>query len=259
MESRDLGFAQQKLAARRIMVNGLDLYLRYGGEEDTGRLPLILIHGLSVSGRYMTPTARRLAAHFPVYVPDLPGFGRSQKPDHVFNITELAHFVADLIEALELEQVALLGNSFGCEIITTLAVHRPQRLARAILVAPTADPRGRHVIYMLAKGMRTLVREPFSLWPILVRDYLAAGPRRTVRTFFYILQDPIEDRLPHVRVPTLVVSGAHDPIVPRRWAEEATRLLPQGRLVIVEEGAHAVNYDAPDRLAHLVCDFLSAP
>lgn len=247
---------EQSLAAQRITVNGLDLYLRYGGEERSGRLPLILIHGLSVSGHYMTPTARRLAAHFPVYVPDLPGFGLSEKPDHVFSIDEMADFVADLIEALGLEQVALLGNSFGCEIIATLAVRRPQRLARTILVAPTADPRGRRTHYMLAKGVRTLFCEPRSLWPILARDYLRAGPWRTFRTFFYILQDPIEERLPHVRVPTLVVCGAHDPIVPRRWAEEATRLLPYGRLSVIEEGAHAVNYDAPDQLATLVCDFL---
>lgn len=252
-----MSFGENGLGSRRITVNGLNIYLRCGGEEIAGGLPLILIHGLSVSGSYMTPTARRLAHHFPVYVPDLPGFGLSEKPDHVFNIDEMADFVGDLIETLGFEQVALLGNSFGCEIIATLAVRRPQRLAHAVLVAPTADPRGRHAAYMLAKGVLTLFREPRSLWPILARDYLRAGPWRTFRTFFYILQDPIEERLPHVRVPTLVVCGAQDPIVPRRWAEEATRLLPQGRLVVVEEGAHAVNYDAPERLAHLVCDFLA--
>jgi pimeloyl-ACP methyl ester carboxylesterase len=239
------------------VVNGLDLHLRYGGQEQGGRLPLILLHGLSVSGRYMVPTARRLAPHFPVYVPDLPGFGHSAKPDHVLSIGELADTVADLVEALDLGQVALLGNSFGCEIIATLAVRRPRRLARTILVAPTADPQGRRVLYMLARGVRTLFREPASLLPIVARDYLRAGPWRTVRTFFYILQDPIEERLPFVHVPTLVVTGARDPIVPRRWAEQATSLLPQGRLAVIEEGAHAVNYDAPEQLAALVCDFLA--
>jgi pimeloyl-ACP methyl ester carboxylesterase len=250
---------QEPLAARFLTVNGLQLYLRSGGEDLVGRTPLLLIHGLSVSGRYMVPTARRLAVHFPVFVPDLPGFGRSAKPDRVFSIDEMADFVADLVEALGFERVALLGNSFGCEIIATLAVRRPERLARAILVAPTADPQGRRALYMLARGAQTLFREPRSLWPILVRDYLRAGPRRTFRTFFYILQDPIEERLPRIRVPTLVVSGAHDPIVPRRWAAEATRLLPHGRLAVIEEGAHAVNYDAPDQLASLVCDFLLSP
>ena len=253
---RDLQADRKQLVVQRITVKGLDVHVRYGGAENSERLPLVLIHGLSVSGRYMTPTAQRLATCFPVYVPDLPGFGLSEKPEHVLSIDELADFVADLLEELGLERAALLGNSFGCEIITTLAVRRPERLARAVLVAPTADPRGRSAPYMLVQAARTLFREPLSLWPILLRDYLRAGPWRTIRTFFYILQDPIEVRLPSVGVPTLVVSGAHDPIVPRRWAEEATRLLPCGRLVVVEEGAHAVNYDAPDQLATLVREFL---
>jgi 2-hydroxy-6-oxonona-2,4-dienedioate hydrolase len=55
---------------------------------------VVLVHGSGLSGRYMIPTAERLAADYPVYVPDLPGFGDSDKPSRVFDVSELADWLA---------------------------------------------------------------------------------------------------------------------------------------------------------------------
>ena len=78
-----------------------------------------------------------------------------------------------------------------------------------------------------------------------MRDYWQCGLRRLIGTFRYALQDRIEEKLPYVRVPTLVVRGGKDPIVPQRWCEEAVRLLPQGRLVVIPGAGHTVNYNSP--------------
>jgi 2-hydroxy-6-oxonona-2,4-dienedioate hydrolase len=78
-----------------------------------------------------------------------------------------------------------------------------------------------------------------------------------VKTFRYALEDHIEDKLPRVRVPALVVRGSRDPIVPQRWAEEATYLLPEGRLVVISGMPHTLVYYAPRELAHVVLPFLS--
>ncbi len=59
-------------------------------------------------------------------------------------------------------------------------------------------------------------------------------------------------------VPTIVMRGSRDPIVPQEWAEEATRLLPRGRLVIVRGAAHTINYGAPEALLRVVRPFLEA-
>ena len=81
--------------SRRVQVRGWDLHLR---ERDTGEAatPCILLHGLACSHRYLMPTARRLGAR-PVYVPDLPGFGLSDKPSVVLDVGEHAEVVAALI------------------------------------------------------------------------------------------------------------------------------------------------------------------
>jgi pimeloyl-ACP methyl ester carboxylesterase len=88
------------------------------------------------------------------------------------------------------------------------------------------------------------------------QDYRDAGVRRVLATFRLALADPIEDKLPRLQAPTLVVRGARDPIVPQRWAEEAARRLPRGRLVVVPGAAHTMCFTSPDELARVVRPFL---
>ncbi len=94
--------------------------------------------------------------------------------------------------------------------------------------------------------------------PLIAADYWDAGLARVFRTFRDALDDPIERKLPEVAVPALVVRGEKDPIVPQRWAEEAARLLPKGRLVVVE-GAHTLNFAAPDPFVSAILPFLLDP
>src|SRR5439155_20987609 len=98
--------------------------------------------------------------------------------------------------------------------------------------------------------------EPPSLFFIVLRDYLDAGFRRFVDTFHYALQDRIEEQLPHVHVPTLIVRGGRDIVVPQHWVEAATQLLPQGWLVVIPVAAHDVNYSAAQELVRVILPFL---
>jgi pimeloyl-ACP methyl ester carboxylesterase len=93
---------------------------------------------------------------------------------------------------------------------------------------------------------------------VIALDYLVFGPRRLLATSRHALADPLEEKLPHVRAPTLVVRGARDKIVSQRWAEEVAAGLPRGRLTVVPGKAHAVNYNAPAELARLVREFVPA-
>ncbi len=90
----------------------------------------------------------------------------------------------------------------------------------------------------------------------MLLDYLSAGLRRSFATFRHALEDRMEEKLPHLEVPTLVVRGERDPIVPQRWAERAAHLLPEGRLVVVPGAAHTMNYAAPSDLARVVHSFI---
>ena len=243
--------------SRWTRVGGWDLHARVSVDPvPAGRLPVVLLHGLVVSSRYMVPTAEQLASHHSAYALDLPGFGKSAKPRHVLTIAELADTVVAWMAASGLERAALVGDSFGCQVAVEVAVRHAGLAARLVLIGPTADPAARSAPRQAARWLLNATREPLALGPILARDYLDAGFRRFYQTLRYLLQDRIEDKLPYVHAPTLVVRGARDQIVPQSWAEQAARLLPRGRLVVVPEAAHTVNYNAAEELVRLMRPFL---
>lgn len=215
-------------------------------------LPVVLVHGLGVSSRYLVPAAEHLAPYYRTYAPDLPGFGKSDKPRRVLTIGELAEALAAWMDEAGLERVVLLGNSLGCQIIAEIGLRYAERIACAVFVGPTADPQGRTPFTHVVRLLRDVPREPPILIPLQAYDYAIAGIRRAARTFGFMLRHRMEEVLPQLEVPTLVVRGARDPIVPQRWAEEATRLLPRGRLVVIPGQAHCAPYGAPMELTKLV-------
>ncbi len=133
----------------------------------------------------------------------------------------------------------------------------PERITHAVLVAPTMDPKARSIHQAALRLVLDTPYEPLSFLPVLVREYLAAGLRRTIRTLQYAFADRMEERLPHIQIPTLIVRGARDPIVRQEWTEQVHQLLPDSQLVIVRGAAHAVNFNSPDRLVRIVRSFLS--
>lgn len=225
--------------------------------DSTGLLPpVVLIHGLGVSSRYMLPTAVRLAPYRIVYAPDLPGFGKSSKPPRALNITELADALAGWMAKLGIARSAFIANSIGCQVVVELGLGRPEMVERLVLVSPTVDKDARAVFPALARLLLAIPHERPSLAFIALWDYLLAGVGRTGMTFGYAIQDKIEERLAGIAQPTLVVRGGLDPVVPQRWAEEVTRRLPSGRLIVIEHAGHAVNHNSPEQLARVVLDFL---
>jgi pimeloyl-ACP methyl ester carboxylesterase len=237
-------------------VDGRAMFARVSTGGGAGAPPMVLVHGLGVSGRYLLPTARGLADEYPVFVPDLPGWGRSEKPPAALTVPQAADALAAWMRQMGLGRACLVGNSLGCQFIIDLAVRHPELVGWAVLVGPTMDPAARTVIAQGLRGSRDLLREPLSYWPLLARDYLVAGPLRTLKTLRHALADPVVEKLPRVTAPTLVVRGGRDPIAPQAWAEQMVSQLPHGRLLVIPRAAHVANYTAPDELAAAVRAFV---
>jgi pimeloyl-ACP methyl ester carboxylesterase len=155
-----------------------------------------LVHGLAVSHRYLMPLAARLAGHHPVHVVDLPGFGLSGEPGRVLDVAEHADHLADWLAAAELPPVAVLGNSFGCQVAVDLAVRYPDRVCGLVLVGPTMDLSARTASRQNpALAARHRPRDPLQL-PILARDVRDAGPQRIAGTLAHALRDPSRTSCP---------------------------------------------------------------
>ncbi|MEU6669093.1 alpha/beta hydrolase [Streptomyces sp. NPDC046727] len=221
------------------------------------RPPVVCVHGAGVSSREFLPFVEALGRHHDAWTVDLPGFGASAGPRHPLGLRALADALDEWLTAVELDHVVLLGGSFGCQVAVDAAVRHPERIAGLVLVGPTVDPAARGFVRQLLRWMRNAPQERVSMAALNLADYRDAGGRRVVGAFAESLRDRIEDKLPHVVMPTLVVRGAQDRMVPQEWAEEATRLLPAGRLAVVENSGHMVPYRQAQALAGLVTDFLA--
>jgi 2-hydroxy-6-oxonona-2,4-dienedioate hydrolase len=239
-------------------VNGLRMYARVSkAAAPAARPAVVLVHGLGVSGTYMLPTARRLAVDHDVYVPDLPGYGRSERPPHTPDVPQLADALAAWVRAAGPPRATYLGNSLGCQTVIDFALRHPDLIDRAVLVGPTGDPQALTLFQYIGRGLLDLVGEPFSLYRILVRDYWALGPVRTLLTLRSALEDRPEAKLPQVQVPTLIVRGARDPIATQDWVERMRRGMPRAEVVVLPHAPHAANYATPEALADAVRRFLS--
>ncbi|MFP4124145.1 MAG: alpha/beta fold hydrolase, partial [Coleofasciculus sp.] len=98
--------------------------------------------------------------------------------------------------------------------------------------------------------------EKASQLPIQVQDYAAAGLPRVIRTIQMAFNDRIEAKLPYMHIPTLVVRGENDPVVPQNWTQEVVEMLPNGKLKIIPGGGHTLNYSKPVELSRVSDEFI---
>jgi pimeloyl-ACP methyl ester carboxylesterase len=242
---------------------GISMHARTwrGSMEGHGKAPIVLVHGLGLSSRYMVPLGRRLALGYDVLAPDLPGFGSSPPPAGASwpagpDVREQADHLLAWMDACGIQRAVLFGNSVGVQVVVDVAVRFPERVERLILTGPTPDPRYRTPARQYPLVVMNMPFELPSLNPIMQADYASAGIPRMIQQLRRTVGDPIETRLPDVQAPALVVRGEHDMTLSQEWAEEFTRLLPNGRLVVVEGAAHNVHYSAAQITARLVHSFL---
>ena len=240
------------LKSRWDEVDGVQVHAQSGGQGP----PVVLVHGYGVSGRYMLPLARILASSCSAFAPDLPGHGRSEPSATPLGIGGLADALGGWLDAVGLEQPAFVANSMGCQIVTELAVRRPEQVGPMMLVGPTIDPSRRSARHQIFGAMRDSAREPALLVALAGREW--AGNLGQLRTLARsVLADRIEERLPAIEQPTIVVHGEKDCLISREWAEQATALLPRGRLVIVPGEPHAIPYTHPRLLAGIVQELIA--
>jgi pimeloyl-ACP methyl ester carboxylesterase len=188
---------------------------------------------------------------------DLPGWDGSDRPEAVLDIPGLAGELAAWLDTEELERPRIVANSLGCQVAIELAAREPERFERIVLIGPTVDPRYRTPIHHAPRFFVDAMREPPTLLPIIVRDYLRFGLRRFVATAGAALRDRPEAKLPSISAPTLVIKGERDAFVSTDWVEEIVALLPRGELAVVPRAPHATHYAAPRSVAALIEGFNS--
>ncbi|MDI6099514.1 alpha/beta fold hydrolase [Actinoplanes sp. NEAU-A12] len=244
---------ESAFAGRWTTVGGVRTHDRH--DCRAGGLPVVLVHGLAVSHRYLMPTARALAGRHPVLVPDLPGFGHSDKPRRAYDVSRHAAHLAAWLDALGLSRVCVAGHSFGAEVVARLAVLRPDLVAAIVLASPTCDPAARSRRALVGRWFADLFVEAPWQAAVLARDVADAKPWRVLATVGHSVRNAIEGDLCRLPVPPLVLGGALDPVAPLRWRTQVA-VLTGGVSVTVPAAAHNVMTTSGRRSAAAIAAYL---
>jgi pimeloyl-ACP methyl ester carboxylesterase len=147
-----------------------------------------------------------------------------------------------------------VGNSLGCPLIVELAAAYPERVDSAVLVSPAGGPTNQPLGRALGQMALDSYREPLSMLPIAVTDYLHFGVISGLALFRAMTRYPTLERLRLLDAPTLVIAGLRDPLV---HLERVTVFSGLHDVTCVSvPGAHALNFSAPELVSELTEAFL---
>jgi 2-hydroxy-6-oxonona-2,4-dienedioate hydrolase len=230
------------------------VYTRIAGRSSAP--PVVLVHGFVLAGDYLMPTAEMLAPSLRTYVPDLPGYGLSDKPRRRLDLAYLGDRLAEWMERLKLDSAQFIGNSFGCQILVDFAARHARFVRRLVLQGPTVDPDARSMMSQVLRLVKNSRIESPRLGRLMLRDYWRAGWRGIADATRMALGDRQESKLPYIEAPTLIVRGSRDVLVSQTWAERMVSLLPNGRLLVMPGVAHTIVYTAPTMFVEAIRPFL---
>lgn len=258
--------------SRFVSVNGMQVHVRdEGWAQDP--VPVLLIHGTSSSLHTWERWAKDLKKDHRVISFDLPGFGLTgPAPDNDYSITAYLRFVQSLMDTLGVKKAIIAGNSLGGEIAWRFAADMPQRVEKLILLdasgydfKPQSVPVGFQIAripilawpmdFLLPKStmedsVRDVYGNPEKVTPELIERYTAmtvrAGNRAALRKRLRQLQAGEQAALiKEVRVPTLILWGGKDKLIPPEYAERFHQDIAGSKLIMFDELGHVPQEENP--------------
>ena len=264
-------------------------YADYGPRDAPA---VVLLHGLGSSRLSWSRNIDTLAARYRTIAVDLPGFGRSSKPRYAYSMTFFATKVEQLLLRLKVREAVWVGHSMGAQVAITQAIHGKLAPRALALLAPAGFET---FTEMERKWLENAVSERWvrSRSPQEIRDQLALAFHRMpvqaetllefrnnlrgvelegyacafANSVKAMLREPIASQLPNMRVPTLVLVGDRDRLIPNQYFNRAEGLpqlaaqtvaaMPRAKLVVLPNAGHLLHFEQPAAFARAISPFLS--
>lgn len=277
------------MEAQHVSIHGHDVSYRGGGSGPV----VVLIHGMAGSSVTWEPILAELTRHYTVIAPDLPGHGESDKPRGDYSLGAHASSIRDLLLALGHERATIVGQSFGGGVAMQLAYQHPERCERLVLVSSgglgqevalllraLTLPGAEHLMPIACNGRVrdagtavTGLLDRIGLRPVpavaeMWRSYASLSDASTREAFQHTLRSVVDmhgqrvsatDRLYLAAdVPTLIVWGDRDPIIPLDHGVKAHEMIPGSRLEVFEGAGHFPHCEQPERFVEVLVDFVDS-
>lgn len=266
-----------------VLIDGVKAHFRDEGPRDDPE-PLILLHGTSSSLHTWDGWTQALKAKHRVIRVDLPGFGLTGPTlDGDYRLPVYSHFVASLMDALQVKRAVLVGNSLGGYVAWKTAVDYPQRVSKLVLIdaagystTATSVPLGfkiaqipmlsglmGHVLprSVIESSLRNVYADPSKINAELIDRYyelaLRAGNRQALAARFTQNQPgEFETQIKDIKQPTLIIWGGQDRLIPPDNAQRFHRDIAKSRLVMFDKLGHVGHEEDPASTVAAAQDFL---
>ena len=254
-------------------------YLDYNYEIQTRDKPdvLVLLHGIGASAERWLPVVSGLSSYFRVIVPDIIGFGYSDKPAVEYTIDFFRAFFRDFLDNLGIWKANIVGSSFGGLLAIEFAVMYSERVNKLVLAAPAGIMRSStHVLdqYIMAalyptrenalKAFIDMAYDPGVVTEDTVRDFVNRMRLPNAKYAFMStllgIRDSLDlsDRLSRISIPTLFVWGKNDTMIPLEHSKDY-KVVPKHEIVVINDCGHTPYVEKPAEFNQVLLDFLAKP
>jgi len=255
----------------RMTIMGIELEVMRRGPSGAGGTPVLLLHGMDT----VHPQARFLdlfGRHGEIIAPSSPGFGNTKRPPDFDTIYDLVHLYLAMIDELPYDQIVLMGLSFGGWLAAEVAVARPRRLAKLVLVDPVGiklgDRESRDILDVFnvnpAEVRRSNWHDPANapVYDGMSDEELVIHARNWEALCLYawhpyMYNPQLKQWLGRIAVPTLMLWGESDRVVTPQYGRAYAGLIPGARFQLIEAAGHHPEEEQPERVVELVAAFLS--
>ncbi len=260
---------EEILKERNLELGGIQVHYKETGQGDA----LLILHGWGASSESWILLQRALSKEgYRVIAIDLPGFGRSNPPATAWGVQDYSNFIEQFVRAIGLQQFFLLGHSFGGQIAISFTVQHQELIKKLILCAPPGIRRPPGAREKLLSVFSKMLNAALLVVPSKnLQDRLRAIGYRLIKRSDYfkaegvmreVMQRVIREDLfsifSQVRVPTLIVWGDDDRMVPVEDAYVLVREIPHSAVEIIPGAGHSPHLKTPEKLSQLVAKFLKA-
>jgi 2-hydroxy-6-oxonona-2,4-dienedioate hydrolase len=253
--------AYQNIPMKMTYVNGYGIrYFDYNKiikELDNDHKDLILLHGIGASAERWLPVLPGLTEHFRVIVPDIIGFGYSDKPTVEYTMDFFIKFFKDFLENLNINKLNIIGSSFGGHLATEFAIRYTNRIEKLILAAPAGMMKSstHHLDqYIMAalyptyenalRAFTDMAYDPSVVTEDTIKDFvnrmrLPNAKYAFMSTLLGIRDSPaLPGRLSKILAPTLLVWGDNDRMIPLQYSKGYINEIPHSNLVVMSNCGH---------------------
>jgi pimeloyl-ACP methyl ester carboxylesterase len=213
-----------------------------------------MLHGYRAGADYWFPhPVPALSKELHIIAPDLPGYGYSGRLA-AYGLKGYAEFFGAFLDALRLDRVYLMGHSMGAQVAIAAAAKHPRRVEKLVLVDSAGLPRQEPYWQVPLKMLGDSSIRHVGLMPVMMRLGMRAAAGR--EGLEMLQKEHVSKMLKGLTMPTLIVWGSRDRVIPLEHGALMARHIPQGRLAVIRNAGHVPFYQKPEEFNQAVLGFL---